>query len=440
MIIGLLISILSVSFTVTSSSSVEASGVVPEGMEVSYQRSGTTGQKGQMTAGNNTLLQVLGMDNCIIDSVTLNMRSNKSAGAGSLQMCIGEQEVWTIGDTDFAHVDWNGSFTNEWVDISRRIGAKVDAGEEIKVLIEASKNSLYINSYTFHYTPAEPEAYEVQYVLGFGENPPPSSEESPGDGVVLPLGKDSLEWRFLGWSEEEVEEADTCPKLYAVGERYYPKSDCKLWAVYSNAEKQVPVKDYVSGDYALVNAYWSCAMIGGVNDEVVATHEVEILFGEDGYVLQGGLDAEMMYTLTFLEDSLLTIEHVASHEFIGWDDRILCADLSKWNYRVLEDGSLGIYHMYDNKCYLMFFGRGADASYDKIVVYPAKVALEMLKNDGMWLYTMQEQLFTTWPFGKMDDVENVIVPEFNGENTEYIFYFGNHELHIANGKKWLLIQ
>ena len=89
MIIGLLISILSVSFTVTSSSSVEASGVVPEGMEVSYQRSGTTGQKGQMTAGNNTLLQVLGMDNCIIDSVTLNMRSNKSAGAGSLQMCIG---------------------------------------------------------------------------------------------------------------------------------------------------------------------------------------------------------------------------------------------------------------------------------------------------------------------------------------------------------------
>ena len=96
--------------------------------------------------------------------------------------------------------------------------------------------------------------------------------------------------------------------------------------------------------------------------------------------------------------------------------------------------------MYDNKCSLLFFGRGADASYDKIVVYPAKVALEMLKNDGMWLYTMQEQVFTTWPFGKMDDVENVIVPEFNGKNTEYIFYFGNHELHIANGKKWLLIQ
>ena len=440
MILGLLISAISLTFTVTSATSVEATGVVPQGVEATYRRSGVTGQKGQMTAGNTTLLHVSGMDNCVIDSVVLNMRSNKSAGAGGLSMSIGNQTVWSIADTDFAHVDWNGSFTNEWVNISRCIGIKVGNAEIIEVLIEASKNSLYINSYTFYYTPAEPEAYEVRYVLGFGENPSNSSEESPASGVILPGGKDSLQWRFLGWSEYEVIDADTCPKLYATGERYYPKADCKLWAVYTDSEIQRPVIDYVSGDYVVVNAYWGLAMIGGVNEGVITTSELELVQNEGDYILQGGVKPEMLYRLTFMKDSLLTIEHITSHRFIGWDDNMLCDDSSKWNYRVLGDGSLTIYHFYDKKCWMLFYGRGADFSHDEIVVYPAKVTLELMKSDGMLLFAEEEKYYTTWPFGRMDGIKDVILPDFNGESEDYILYLGNYELHIQNGRKWLLMR
>ena len=36
--------------------------------------------------------------------------------------------------------------------------------------------------------------------------------------------------------------------------------------------------------------------------------------------------------------------------------------------------------------------------------------------------------------------ENIIIPEFIEENSEYILHLGSHELHIQNGKKWLRLQ
>ena len=56
MILGLIFSILSVTYTVASSNSVDVTGEAPISSNVVYSRSGTTGQKGQMTAGNSTTL------------------------------------------------------------------------------------------------------------------------------------------------------------------------------------------------------------------------------------------------------------------------------------------------------------------------------------------------------------------------------------------------
>ena len=168
MLLGLLFSILSVTYTIETSSSVSTSGTPPADSEAIYSRTGTTGQVGQMTAGNSTLLTLNGWDGIELDSVVLQMRSNKSAGAGSLTMRIGDATVWTINDADFSHKTWHGSFTNEWTTISRWIGEKVPKDQAINILIEASKNSLYVKSYTLYYTLPEPEAYTVTYVTGIG--------------------------------------------------------------------------------------------------------------------------------------------------------------------------------------------------------------------------------------------------------------------------------
>ena len=93
MLLALFFSILTATYTVESSTSVALTGTAPVGSEATYSRSGTTGQKGQMTAGNSTTLQLTGWDGCVIDSVVLQMRSNKSAGAGSMTMHIGERTV-----------------------------------------------------------------------------------------------------------------------------------------------------------------------------------------------------------------------------------------------------------------------------------------------------------------------------------------------------------
>ena len=124
MILGLIFSILSVTYTVASSNTVEVNGEEPMSSNAIFTRSSTTGQKGQMTSGNTTTLQLTGWDGCILDSVVLSMHSNTSQGAGSLTMHIGERLVWKIADADFAHDTWYGSYTTNWVDITHHIGKK----------------------------------------------------------------------------------------------------------------------------------------------------------------------------------------------------------------------------------------------------------------------------------------------------------------------------
>lgn len=436
MLLGLLFSILSVTYIIETSSSVSTSGTPPADSEAIYSRTGTTGQVGQMTAGNSTLLTLNGWDGIELDSVVLQMRSNKSAGAGSLTMRIGDATVWTINDADFSHKTWHGSFTNEWTTISRWIGEKVPKDQAINILIEASKNSLYVKSYTLYYTLPEPEAYTVTYVTGIGLEIPNSSEEYPLAGVVLPAWKDTLNWRFLGWSEVEAIDSDTCPTLLQAGDTYYPIANCKLWAIYSDDMQQDAITNYVSGKYAVASSYWSRAMRGATKNGMINTCDIA-LTNENGTIeLLTSVDKAMTYQFRFLADSTLTIQHVATGEWIGYAANTLCNAEKKWHYRVLSDGSLCVHHG-DG---ILFWGYGADAQQKDIVVYDADLEWSLMQTDGLLLFPAKKMYFTTWPFGKIDGVENIIIPEFIEENTEYILHLGSHELHIQNGKKWLRLQ
>ena len=436
MILGLLISILSATYTITSSSSVEESGNIPVGSEATYSRSGTTGRVGQMTEGNSTLLVLDNWGGIEIDSIALEMRSNKTAGAGSLNVSIGEDVVCKIKDADFSDKNWNGDFSDEWCRISRWIGEKVGIGEQIKILIQASKNSLYVNSYTIYYTLPEPEAYTVSFVSGIGLEIPNSTEKSPLSGITLPCIKDTLEWTFIGWSESEVLESDSCPRIWQADEVYYPASHCKLWAVYTNERSQEAISNYVSGEYALVNTFWSRAMVGGIEDGMVSTRDVELSITETSYALLDKVTDDMVYAVNFLTDSTLTIENIANEEWIGYNEKGLDDSQKVWHYHILSDQSLCIHQPQG----VLFWGFGADAMQEYVVVYNAKVDWTLMQADGFRLFDIQNMYFTTWPFGKIDGVEDIIIPEFIEENTQYILHLGSYELHIQNGKKWLFVR
>ena len=343
MILGLLISILSATYTVASSNSVNVSGDVPEGSEVVYSRT-DTGQKDRITGGNAVCLQLQGWGGCVVDSLVLQMHSNKSAGAGSLTVQIGERMVWEIPDTDFANVVWYGSFTTQWVNVSRWIGENVQNSDVIEIVIEASKNSLYIGSYTLYYHYPDPVRHTVHMESGLRENWT-LIEDSIGSGVVLPHGCDTLAWRFVGWSEKELMDSDVCPHVFMAGERYYPKSDCTLWAVYSDGEGMCATRDVVSGYYVLGSGFWQRCLVGGVQDGCVKTREVSLR--EDtagGYEWLDEVRDEMVYYVDVLTDSTLVLESVKPDERISYHGNELADTESVWLYRMLEDGSLGMYY------------------------------------------------------------------------------------------------
>ena len=436
MLLGLIFSIFSATYTVTTSTSVTPSGDVPDNTQASYSRTATTGRVGQMTAGNSTLLVLENWDKYTIDSIALEMRSNKTAGAGSLTMTIGQNTVLSIPDASFESDVWNGQFSDEWCRISRWIGKKATKNNPISIHITASENSLYINRYTIYYSHLTPQAYSVSFESGLGLKIPNSTEENPLSGVVLPACPDTLNWLFAGWSEDEVLESDTCPPLWLPGERYYPQENCQLWAVYTNHITQKAITEYLSGDYAMVSQFFSRAAMGVVTDGMILTKPVDIASVDTLPILLSQVTDQLTYFIDFITDSTLRIQHLATQEWIGYDRKQLSPLSKDWHYRILNDGSLCIYQPQG----VLFFGYGTDASQDDVVLYNAQMDHTLMHADGVQLFTTQDMYFTTWPFGKIDSVENIEIPEFIGENPEYILHLGTYELHIKNGKKWLQVR
>ena len=62
MLLGLIFSILTATYSLSSTTHVEASGDIPEYSTYYYARSAEHGQKGQITAGNSTCLTLTGWD------------------------------------------------------------------------------------------------------------------------------------------------------------------------------------------------------------------------------------------------------------------------------------------------------------------------------------------------------------------------------------------
>ena len=146
-----------VTYTVASTTSVTTTGDAPNGSTATFNNTYSS-NKEQLTGGNKMTLTLSGYDGMTITGITLSMKSNKSSGAGYLDIKAGETSLATIGSSSsgfaFDNPLWNGKFSQTYVDkvVSLSNSSHViQSDEKVVVIIGATANSLYCKSFTFTY-------------------------------------------------------------------------------------------------------------------------------------------------------------------------------------------------------------------------------------------------------------------------------------------------
>lgn len=106
-------------------------------------------------------LTLSGYAGCKITSITLSMRSNSSAGAGYLSIKAGTTTLATIGSSSsgvkFNNAAWHGSWSTSYVNVTPTMSNTtytIQNGENVVIVIGATTNSLYCQSFTITYEEA----------------------------------------------------------------------------------------------------------------------------------------------------------------------------------------------------------------------------------------------------------------------------------------------
>ena len=152
-----------VTYTVTSTSSVSTSGSAPIGSKAIFTQ--TYGTACQMTGGNSMTLTLKGYQAQTVKSIVLSMKSNKSAGAGTLAVVAGSTTLASIDNSGagvaFSNSAWNGSYTQSYTDVTPAMtddDYEIQAGENIVITISATTSSLFCESFTINYETSDSPA------------------------------------------------------------------------------------------------------------------------------------------------------------------------------------------------------------------------------------------------------------------------------------------
>ena len=145
-----------VTYTVTSTNAVSVSGVAPSGSSATY--SSTYGTMYQLTGGSYMTLTLSGYKGMIVKGLTLSMKSNSSKGAGYLSIKAGSESLGSIGSSssgvNFNDASWYGKWSTSYVNVKPTLSNTaytVQNGENIVIVIGATANSLYCESFTIEY-------------------------------------------------------------------------------------------------------------------------------------------------------------------------------------------------------------------------------------------------------------------------------------------------
>ena len=198
-----------VTYTIATTTSVNASGDVPQGSSVTFKN--TYSNKNQLTAGNTMTLTLEGFDGCTITGITLSMKSNSSSGKGVFSMSVGGTTIAGINEANFSSSTWAGKWSTSYIDIKPSVTqTQVGTDKDVVVSINATANSLYCQSFTITYEPAKPATtYTVKWLVDGqeNENGQPTTSVVEGNKVTkLPSqpADCSNEIVFVGWTEEIV--------------------------------------------------------------------------------------------------------------------------------------------------------------------------------------------------------------------------------------------
>lgn len=434
-------------YTITGKQAVP-SGEVPAGASCVYEQSGT--KSGQMTAGNDITLTLYGYDRCMIQSVRLMMHSNKSAGAGELQMTIGQTVVWSISDAAFNAPSWAGAYSSDWVDITHDLNnTKVPKNSPVTLHIRASQNSLYLQSVELTYTAAEAEVYTVQFDTHIPQQVAPATEQKPGAGVALPdVPIDDPNWRFYGWARTSCYGSDMPVETYQVGTRFYPEDDCTLHAVYMQGEEQqpwYPTDNLTSGDYMItlyepVSGTMLVASGSVTNGCIPAT--AHTLYMDNGWVSMP-VEACMqqnIYTLQVIGDTV-SILHQATDKPVCLSNSgklAVTTTNNQWQATPCNADNDAMQHYAisataGSGTYYISFGLSDDLQ------YRFQATSDPAYKHDLLLFALADRVetavrYSSFPFG--GDVTNT-----NTDNShEYRMNIGVHTLIIKNGKKYVQIN
>ncbi len=157
-----------VTYSVESKNTVSASGDIPEGSAATYAQTYKT--KYQITAGHSSSLTLDGFDRMTITGITLLMKSNRSSGAGSLAVTCGTSTLAEIPDSKFDSSDWNGEYPEFYTKITPKLTPyTVASGESVNIVIKATENSLYCQSFTITYSDEFSKVGTPTFSLASGE-------------------------------------------------------------------------------------------------------------------------------------------------------------------------------------------------------------------------------------------------------------------------------
>lgn len=414
---NLLIILLSVmTWTVESKNSVALAegGTVPYDLEVSYAN---TYSKGQVRKGDVATLTLGNLGGITVERVSLAMRANASKGAGQVEVKMNGE---TRADKT---VTWQTVSENVEVFSGQQLGV-----ETMTIRVTGTENSLYVDAFTIEYSPRAP----MSVILMRGGTVIDTLQEEHGmSGVLLPWLEDEEHWRFRGWSKTEFWTVYDEPTYHQSNTRYYPENDT-LWSVYQweevSTSEMVYESEIASGTYMYVNrsekAY--LALTGVPVNGVMASATPNVY------------DDNQHYIISFVGTDTAYITHVPTGTPIGYDGPQMAAKASPW--RVYHEGDQTLFWTtIGGKNYILWLNiqDGVDEALFYAGLLPANPGPSPMGLLGTMMPT-EIYAFTCHPEAMVgiDEVDDGISELGN----EKIVQVGIYELHIKNGKKYIILK
>jgi hypothetical protein len=180
-------------------------------------------------------------------------------------------------------------------------------------------------------------------------------------------------------------------------------------------------------------------MCGGVVAEEgqVVTEELIVTRDDEAWVIDNSVWTEdMVYAVELGVDSTLTMQHVSSSEWIGYEGSHLASVQSVWQYKVLDDGTLAVYYMVGKQGYALYMGNGLHGADVSITAHSQPMKIERWTENAFMLFPAQIAEYTCWPLGRGNGIESVLGPSQAVEG-EAIYMLGNYVLYIKDGRKYL---